>query len=167
MPKRMLPNMVTLANLICGFISLWLTMDAYYKEAAAVILLAMILDGLDGRLARRFDVTSDFGRELDSLSDLVSFGVAPALLVYARVLVYFKYWGLVLAIIFALCGAVRLARYNVLQTDDYFLGVPITFAGSLLAFLVLLVQHLPLYVYPGMMIMLAFLMVSRLKIPRY
>ena len=88
MNKRILPNIVTLSNLIFGVISLWLTMEGQYKEAAVAILLAMILDGLDGRLARRFEVTSDFGKELDSLSDLVSFGVAPALLTYARVLLF-------------------------------------------------------------------------------
>ncbi|HHY06900.1 MAG TPA: CDP-diacylglycerol--serine O-phosphatidyltransferase [Clostridia bacterium] len=167
MNKRILPNIVTLSNLIFGVISLWLTMEGQYKEAAVAILLAMILDGLDGRLARRFEVTSDFGKELDSLSDLVSFGVAPALLTYARVLSSFKYLGLCIAIIFALCGAIRLARFNVLNSDTCFIGVPITFAGSLLALFVLLVHRLSVYVYPGVTLLLSFLMVSNIKIPKY
>lgn len=167
MNKRILPNIVTLSNLIFGVISLWLTMEEQYKEAAVAILLAMILDGLDGRLARRFEVTSDFGKELDSLSDLVSFGVAPALLTYASVLSSFKHLGLCIAIIFALCGAIRLARFNVLNSDTYFIGIPITFAGSLLALFVLLAHRLSFYVYPGVTLLLSFLMVSNIKIPKY
>ncbi|MGI6587710.1 MAG: CDP-diacylglycerol--serine O-phosphatidyltransferase [Peptococcia bacterium] len=167
MNKRMLPNIVTLSNLIFGVISLWLTMEEQYKEAAVAILLAMILDGLDGRLARRFEVTSDFGKELDSLSDLVSFGVAPALLTYASVLYTFKYLGLCISIIFALCGAIRLARFNVLNISTYFIGIPITFAGPLLALFVLLSNRLSLYFYPVITILLSFLMISKIRVPKY
>lgn len=167
MNKRLLPNIVTLSNLILGVLSLWLTMEEQYKEAAAAILLAMILDGLDGRLARRFKVTSDFGKELDSLSDLVSFGVAPALLTYASVLYVLGYIGLGVAIIFALCGAIRLARFNVLNIKTYFVGIPITIAGPLLALFVLLSNRLPLYFYPVVTILLSYLMISQIKIPKY
>jgi CDP-diacylglycerol--serine O-phosphatidyltransferase len=167
MNKRLLPNIVTLSNLILGVISLWLTMEEQYTEAAVAILLAMILDGLDGRLARRFKVTSDFGKELDSLSDLVSFGVAPALLTYASVLYLLGYIGLCLAIVFALCGAIRLARFNVLNIKTYFIGIPITFAGPLLALFVLLSNRLPFYFYPLMTLLLSYLMISKLKIPKY
>lgn len=167
MNKRLLPNIVTLTNLILGVISLWLTTEGQYNDAAVTILLAMILDGLDGRLARRFKVDSDFGKELDSLSDLVSFGVAPAILVYASVLCRFGYVGLIIAIIFAVCGAIRLARFNVLNIKTYFVGVPITFAGPLLSIFVLLSNRLFVYFYPIVTLILSYLMISKIRIPKY
>jgi len=167
MNKRLLPNVVTLSNLILGVISLWLTMEEQYSESAVAVLLAMVMDGLDGRLARRFKVSSDFGKELDSLSDLVSFGVAPALLAYASVLYVFGYAGLGIAIIFALCGAIRLARFNVINIKTYFIGIPITFAGPLLTIFVLLANKMPLYFFPVITIVLAYLMISKIRIPKY
>lgn len=167
MNKRLIPNIITLSNLIIGITSLWYTMQNMYKEAAIAILFAMVLDGMDGRIARHLQVSSDFGKELDSLSDLVSFGVAPALLTYASVLYRIGYWGLMIAIIFALCGAVRLARFNVLNIKDYFVGIPITFAGPMMAIFVLLFNRLPLAFYPIAMLGLACLMVSNIKVPKY
>ncbi|MFZ5754125.1 MAG: CDP-diacylglycerol--serine O-phosphatidyltransferase [Bacillota bacterium] len=167
MSKRLIPNIVTLANLFFGITSLWLTMESQYKEAAVAILFAMVLDGMDGRLARRLHVTSDFGKELDSLSDLVSFGVAPALLTYGSILNTIGYWGLLIAIIFALCGAIRLARFNVLNIKTHFVGVPITICGPLMAIFVLLSNRLPLEFYVIMSIVLSYLMVSNIKVPKY
>jgi len=167
MNKKLIPNIVTLSNLIFGITSLWYTMDGLYKEAGIAILLAMVLDGMDGRLARYFQVSSDFGKELDSLADLVSFGVAPALLAYASILFVYGYYGLVISIIFALCGAVRLARFNVLNIKTHFVGVPITFAGPLLVIFILLSNRLPTVFYPIVSLVLSYLMVSKFKIPKY
>jgi CDP-diacylglycerol--serine O-phosphatidyltransferase len=167
MNKRLIPNIVTLTNLVLGVVSLCFTMNLQYKEAAVAILLAMIMDGMDGRLARRLKVSSDFGKELDSLSDLVSFGVAPAILTYAAEMNRLGNWTLLLAIVFALCGAIRLARFNVLNIKTYFVGVPITFAGPLMAIFILLSNHLPAYFYPVATVLLSYLMVSKFKIPKY
>lgn len=167
MNKRLIPNIVTLSNLVLGITSLWYTVEGQHKEAAIAILLAMVFDGMDGRLARRFKVSSDFGRELDSLSDLVSFGVAPSLLTYASVMFQLRFIGLSLSIIFALCGAIRLARFNVLNIKTYFVGVPITFAGPLMAIFVLMSNKLPLYFFPIVTILLSYLMVSNIKVPKY
>lgn len=167
MNKRLIPNIITLSNLIIGITSLWYTMQSMYKEAAIAILFAMVLDGMDGRIARHLQVSSDFGKELDSLSDLVSFGVAPALLTYASVLYNIGYWGLMISIIFALCGAIRLARFNVLNIKDYFIGIPITFAGPMMAIFVLLSNRLPLAFFPIAILSLACLMVSNIKVPKY
>ncbi len=167
MNKRLIPNIVTLSNLVLGVVSLSFTMEGQYKEAAVAILFAMIMDGMDGRLARRFKVSSDFGKELDSLSDLVSFGVAPAILTYAAVMDRLGKWTFFIAIAFALCGAIRLARFNVLNIKTYFVGVPITFAGPLMAIFVLLSNRLPAYFYPIAMLILSYLMVSTIKIPKY
>lgn len=167
MAKRFIPNIVTLSNLGFGITSLWFTMEGNYKEAAVAILFAMVLDGMDGRLARRFKVSSDFGKELDSLSDLVSFGVAPGLLTFGAVLSAYGYWGLMISIIFSLCGAIRLARFNILNIKTHFVGVPITFAGPLMAIFVLLSNRLPLAFYPIASLVLSYLMVSNIKVPKY
>ncbi|SMB94603.1 CDP-diacylglycerol--serine O-phosphatidyltransferase [Desulfonispora thiosulfatigenes DSM 11270] len=167
--KIIIPNMVTLSNLLLGIISLNYTMNEQYTVAAISILLAMMMDGMDGKIARKLDVASNFGKQLDSLCDLVSFGVAPALLVYGSSLQAIGPSGLIIALIFALCGAIRLARFNVLDINDHFIGVPITFAGSLLALAVLIASRLPLSVlfFSVFTLLLAYLMVSNLKVPKY
>lgn len=167
MSKKMIPNIITLANLIFGLISLLYTMQGMYNESAVAVLFAMVLDGLDGRLARHLQVSSDFGKELDSLADLVSFGVAPALLTYACVLNYMSYLGMVIAFVFALCGAIRLARFNVLNIKTYFVGIPITVAGPMMAIFILLSHRLPLAFYPVASIVLSYLMISNIKVPKY
>jgi CDP-diacylglycerol--serine O-phosphatidyltransferase len=102
------------------------------------------------------------------LADLVSFGVAPAILVYALEMRRLGIAGLVICIIFALCGAVRLARFNVLNISDYFVGVPITAAGSLMALIVLVGTRVavPNIVYPVIMVLLSYLMISNIKVPK-
>lgn len=167
MNTKVIPSIFTLANLLVGVISLVFTMDNEFQVAAIMVLFAMVLDGMDGRLARRLDATSPFGKELDSLADLVSFGVAPAILVYALKMKSLGIIGLVVCVAFALCGAIRLARFNVLNISNYFVGVPITAAGSLVALLVLLGNRIPLMGYPVIMIFLSYLMVSNIKVPKY
>lgn len=167
MNTKIIPCAFTLANLLLGVISLIFTMDNEFQVAAIMILFGMVLDGMDGRLARRLDAASPFGKELDSLADLVSFGVAPAILVYAIKMKDFGMPGLVICVIFALCGAIRLAKFNVLNISNYFLGIPITAAGSLVALAVLLGNRLPAMAYPVIMVLLSYLMVSNIKVPKY
>lgn len=171
MRTKVIPNAFTLTNLLLGFISLIYTMNSQYHLAAIMILVSMILDGMDGKIARRLDVSSPFGKELDSLADLVSFGVAPAILAYAAALQQdLGVVGLMIAILFALCGAVRLARFNVLNITTHFVGVPITFAGSLMAAVILMSQRLPwlpFWFVAVVMISMAGLMVSKIKVPKY
>lgn len=164
---KLIPSIFTLANLLLGIVSLIFTMEDEFQIAAGMILFAMVLDGMDGRLARRLDAASPFGKELDSLADLVSFGVSPAILVYAAKMKSFGYIGLIVCIAFALCGAIRLARFNVLNISTYFVGIPITAAGSLVALAVLVGNRLPDMIYPVLMVLLAYLMVSNIKIPKY
>ena len=170
-PARMIPSIFTLANLLFGFLALIWVIEGNFTLAAAMILLSVLMDSLDGKVARRLSVSSDFGKELDSLSDLVSFGVAPAILTYQAILqphqpLYVRYVGLGIAICFALCGAVRLARFNMLNITTHFVGVPITFAGGFMALLMLLRNMMPWYIYPAGMAILAFLMVSTFKVPK-
>lgn len=169
---RVIPSIFTLSNLFFGFMALVWTLDKEFAWAAGMILLSVLMDSMDGKVARKLSVSSDFGKELDSLSDLVSFGVAPAILTYSAFLQrYLGHWGLLIAAVFALCGAIRLARFNVLNISTHFVGVPITFAGGFMALLILFTQAvhklvLPWAVYPVCMIILAFLMVSNFKVPK-
>lgn len=170
-PTRMIPSIFTLANLFFGFLALVWVLEANFTLAATMIILSVLMDSLDGKVARRLSVSSDFGKELDSLSDLVSFGVAPAILTYQGILQplqlgYMRYIGLGIAVAFALCGAVRLARFNMLNITTYFVGVPITFAGGFMALMMFLRTSLPWYLYPVCMVILAFLMVSTIKVPK-
>jgi len=154
-----LPNLLTAGNLFCGFVALTKIVEADLSEgdfskikvALAYILLACIFDLLDGRVARMGGVDSPFGREFDSLADLISFGVAPAFLVHRVVLgeVFSDHpqVGWFIASAYLLCGAFRLARFNCLSImpgggSKEFLGYPIPSAAGLVASLTLLIIHL-------------------------
>lgn len=168
---RMIPSIITLTNLLLGFLAIIMVIEGNYTLAAVLILFSVLMDSLDGKVARKLTVSTEFGKELDSLSDLVSFGVAPAVLTYQVIFQtlqpeYIKYFGLSIAAIFTLCGAIRLARFNILNITTHFVGVPITFAGGLMALLVLLRGMLAWYVYLAIMVFLAVLMVSRFKVTK-
>jgi CDP-diacylglycerol--serine O-phosphatidyltransferase len=127
-----LPNLFTSMNLVLGFLAILAAFDHRTERACWAILLASIFDMLDGRVARLTNTTSKFGVEFDSLCDLVSFGVAPALMIYSASLQPFGRLGIVASIIFALCGALRLARFNVMAEvlpKSYFQGLPIPMAS--------------------------------------
>ena len=163
-----LPNLFTVSNLLLGLVSIIFAIDGQYKESAVMILFSVILDGMDGKVARKLDASSLFGKELDSLSDLVSFGVAPALLMYEQILQRnYGIWGLLVVLLFVTCGALRLARFNVLDISEYFLGIPITAAGGLIALVSLLAMQINSLVIILFMTFLALLMVSNLKVPKY
>jgi CDP-diacylglycerol--serine O-phosphatidyltransferase len=160
-------NLVTVMNIIFGTLSLVCVLSRDYKTAALLIIIAVALDGVDGRIARKFDSTSAFGKELDSLSDLVSFGVAPAILIFSQVLQeHYHILGGIIIIAYVACGALRLARFNVMNISDYFLGVPITIAGLLMAVISLLAYAINPVIIIVAVLALAGLMISRLKIPK-
>jgi CDP-diacylglycerol--serine O-phosphatidyltransferase len=164
---RMIPSLFTLANLLFGFLAILWTMNGQYRIAAGLIILSALMDSMDGKVARKLSVSSDFGKELDSLSDMVSFGVAPAILTYKVLLeANLGYWGIMIAAAFALCGAIRLARFNVLNITTHFVGVPITFAGGFMALLVLFYKLIFWAIYPVAMVLLAYMMVSTFKVPK-
>ena len=133
---HVLPNLFTTANLFCGFYSAIASMKGMYEIAAVTILVAVVLDSLDGRIARITRTTSRFGGEYDSLCDLVSFGVAPAILLYNWSLLAYGKWGWLSAFLFVVCGALRLARFNVqvgVIDSSVFNGLPIPGAAAVAA----------------------------------
>ncbi len=135
-----LPTLFTVGNLFCGYLSLWSSINGTFERAALLIILAAILDMLDGRIARLTHSTSEFGEEYDSLADLVSFGVAPAILVYSWGLADFHRLGLAVSFFFVVCGSMRLARFNIqtkIADKKYFVGLPIPAAAGTVCTLVL------------------------------
>lgn len=135
----LLPNLLTIAGLFAGFYAIVSAMEGYFNYAAIAIFIAMLMDFFDGRVARLTNTQSAFGAELDSLSDMVSFGVAPALVIYSWSLEGLGKLGWLAAFVFAAAGALRLARFNtqVLVADKrYFQGLPIPAAAGVLASMV-------------------------------
>lgn len=167
--KSLIPNVLTGSNLVLGVFSIFATLQGAYTSAALLIFAAMIADGLDGRAARYFKVSGDFGKELDSLCDLVSFGVAPAVLAYVFMLKEFGTVGAVIAAAFATCGALRLARFNVMTgvIKGYFLGLPIPAGGCAVATFVMLGMKPAGWWFPVMVAIFAYLMVSTIKYPDF
>ena len=194
-----LPNLMTAGNLFCGFLAITKIVEARLdpgigppypniRAALLYILLACIFDLLDGRVARMVGKESPFGREFDSLADIVSFGVAPAFLVYRIVLrdvfVGAPELGWLIAAIYLICGAFRLARFNCLatmpqshqSTSGEFTGVPIPAAAGMVASLTLLMMWWDeknfavgnwRYVLPVLLLFLSYLMVSEVKYPSF
>ncbi|MCA3002940.1 MAG: CDP-diacylglycerol--serine O-phosphatidyltransferase [Rhodocyclaceae bacterium] len=134
-----LPNLFTSASLFAGFYAIVQGMDGKFEVACIAIFVAMVLDGLDGRVARMTRTTSEFGAQLDSLSDMVSFGAAPALVMYAWALQPLGKWGWIGAFIYCVCAALRLARFNTnlgVVDKRFFQGLPSPAAACLMAGLI-------------------------------
>lgn len=132
----LLPNLFTTAALFAGFYAIVQAMNGHYEHSAIAIFVAMVFDGLDGRVARLTHTQSEFGAEYDSLSDMVSFGVAPALIVYEWALRDLGKLGWIAAFIYCACAALRLARFNVtveVVDKKYFQGLPSPAAAALIA----------------------------------
>jgi len=138
----LLPNMITTLAFFSGFVSVVWSLDGAYSKAAVAIIIAGVLDALDGRIARLTKTTSLFGVEYDSLSDSFAFGAAPAVLMYTAILHPLGRFGWLGAFLFMVCGALRLARYNVQAQrvgEKHFTGLPIPAAAGMVAATVLLV----------------------------
>ncbi|MFM1654431.1 CDP-diacylglycerol--serine O-phosphatidyltransferase [Brevibacillus sp. B_LB10_24] len=164
------PSMLTVGNLFLGVIAIIFAFqgDHYVDYAAITVIIGMLLDGLDGRVARMLNAQSEFGKELDSLSDVITFGVAPAFIMYVVSLQDMNWLGILVTASFPICGALRLARFNVQAgVPGYFIGLPITAAGGVLATLALYHKWFSPVVLLLGMLLLAFLMVSNIKYPNF
>lgn len=168
----LVPNLITSASLFGGFYSIVASLDGNYYASAVAILISVLLDAMDGRIARLTNTNTRFGIEYDSLADLVSFGVAPGVLIFTWALRPYGRFGWLAAFLFVVCGALRLARFNIqINTVEsrVFNGLPIPAAASLVATTVLLfsylgqggvTKHLTILLFTYL---LAFLMVSNIK----
>ncbi|WP_080832014.1 CDP-diacylglycerol--serine O-phosphatidyltransferase [Cohnella massiliensis] len=169
MIAKSIPSVFTIGNLFLGVLAIILAFHDRAEGAALLVIIAMLLDGVDGRVARALNVQSEFGKELDSLSDVISFGVAPAFIMYQAAFIDVTpalAW--IVTAIFPICGALRLARFNVMEgVPGYFIGLPIPAAGGVLATLALFDQELHVSLLLISTLLLSFLMVSGIKYPNF
>lgn len=167
--RSLVPNTLTALNLSCGVLSIIKAIEQEFLMSGVFVLLAMVADAFDGRAARYFGVSGEFGKELDSLSDVVSFGVAPAILMYQMHLKGLGIPFLIIVIIFAVCAELRLARFNVdvQNVEGYFMGLPSPAAGCTLAtFAISGIMIDPIYVAAGTLIT-GLLMYSSVRYPDF
>lgn len=170
-----LPNLFTTANMFCGFYAIVAAIQGNFLAAAWSILVAMIFDSMDGRVARLTRATSAFGVQYDSLSDLISFGLAPALVTYLWCLLPFGRLGWLAAFLYVVCAALRLARFNVstnIVPKGYFQGLPSPLAAATVATAVIFHSELGLKLSKdgymlAVTLMLGTLMISTIRFPSF
>jgi CDP-diacylglycerol--serine O-phosphatidyltransferase len=172
----LLPNLFTSASLFGGFYAIIATINGRYEAAAIAVIISAVFDGLDGRIARITNTTSHFGTEYDSLSDLIAFGVAPGILAFKWALEPFGRLGWLAAFMYVICGALRLARFNVQKNTveaNTFKGVPIPAAACFISSCILfvhavggLLENKPIIIF-FMIYILSFLMVSTINYPSF
>lgn len=153
-------NMITIGNLSLGGASIMTTLNESYSYSVLFIFIAALLDRFDGMVARKLGQESELGKQLDSMSDIISFGVAPAILIYMVDLYEFGTAGMIIAIIYIASGAFRLARFNITESEGYFTGLPITAAGTLLTLSYFGLSIFPPVFYMFLVLLLAILMIS-------
>jgi len=170
-----LPNLFTAASIFSGIFSIISAVNGNFEKAAWLIMLSLIFDGLDGRVARLTNTCSKFGVEFDSLADMVAFGVAPAFLIYMFVGYEFGRFGIVTSALFVIFGAIRLARFNVMTSSSepsVFIGVPIPTAAVFVSLLVLLFNKYNFHYDYGIILMflailVSILMISNIRYPSF
>ena len=153
-------NLITLCNMAFGGASIMATLNELYSYSVLFIFIAAFLDSYDGKVARKFNQESELGKQLDSMGDIISFGVAPALLMYEVAVIDFGVAAMAMTVLYISCGALRLARFNVMESTGYFIGLPITAAGTLLTFSYFFVEYISPVAYMFLIPTLAILMVS-------
>jgi len=167
-----LANFLSIISLIFGFVSIILSLENHFTFSAWAIIISVVFDGLDGQVARMNPVPSDFGKELDSLVDVISFGVAPAVLGYAFLYQGFHFWPITALFIYLLCSVLRLAKYNLTPKDSvpyYFNGLPTTASGGVLASFILVFRvyaqkfPVPRQAFIILVFGLAYLMISKAR----
>ncbi len=172
---KVLPSMITLSSIVAGMTAILLASRGEFEKAVIAIILAAVFDGFDGRVARMFNASSQFGVELDSLADSISFGVSPAFVMFFYATQNVKSFGWIVSILFAISCVLRLARFNVMTGDDevpeywhyFFTGVPAP-AGALMSLTPIMLKTATgegvfgcPYICMGWMLFVAFLMISR------
>lgn len=167
-----LANFLSVLSLACGFSSVIFSLESHFTFSAWAILLSVVFDGLDGQAARLSNNPTEFGKELDSLVDVVSFGVAPAILGYVYLYHEFYSFAFFALLFYLLCSIFRLAKYNITpktEMSDFFYGLPTTVSGGVLSAFILF--HRKLIAFPSqrfflvLAIVLSLLMVSRIRYP--
>ncbi|WP_059171215.1 CDP-diacylglycerol--serine O-phosphatidyltransferase [Bacillus sp. FJAT-27445] len=162
--KTQTANVLTLLNLSLGGFAIIFTLHGNLRLSLLLIFIAALADRFDGMVARKFNIESELGKQLDSMSDIISFGVAPALLIYQGILFEFGGPGSFFVVFYIACGAFRLARFNITESNGYFTGLPITAAGCLVTLSFLAIPYIPPQTFLFIVMILSFLMVSPFKL---
>lgn len=162
--KAQTANMLTLANLSFGGLAIIFILKDNFNLSLLLIFLAALADRFDGMAARKLNIESELGKQLDSMSDIISFGVAPALLLYQGILFEFGAPGIFFTVFYIGCSAFRLARFNISENNGFFTGLPITAAGCLVTLSFLAIPHFPEPFFLFTMIILSILMVSPFRL---
>ncbi|WP_104748575.1 CDP-diacylglycerol--serine O-phosphatidyltransferase [Helicobacter cetorum] len=175
-PLYLFPNLFTASSIFLGVMSMFYASDQQFVMACWLVVASLILDGLDGRVARLTNTTSKFGVEFDSLADVVAFGVAPSMIAYFYMGHNFGRIGMAVSALFVIFGAIRLARFNISTStsDPYsFIGIPIPAAAVLVVLGVLLdnkyhfLEELWIKFFLGYIVLLGVLMVSNIRYPNF
>ncbi|MFJ7509917.1 CDP-diacylglycerol--serine O-phosphatidyltransferase [Peribacillus simplex] len=164
--KAQTANILTLMNLSLGGFAIIAVMHGQLNLSLLLIFLAALADRFDGMVARKFNIESELGKQLDSMCDIISFGVAPALLLYQGILIEFGAPGTLFTVFYIGCGAFRLARFNISESNGYFTGVPITVAGCIATLSYLAIPYFHPVFFLSLMIILSLLMVSPFKMKK-
>lgn len=163
-----LPNILTLCNINLGIGAIIAAYYGYFSLAGLFIIIGAVFDRLDGQVARKYQLTSEMGKQLDSLADAITFGIAPAITIFMVSFTETAVLGFIATIIFVTCGVYRLARFNILNYTDIFVGLPITAAGFLMALLTLWQTRMGIHPYLVAlgMLLLSYLMVCKYEIKK-
>ncbi|MFC3883004.1 CDP-diacylglycerol--serine O-phosphatidyltransferase [Bacillus songklensis] len=164
--KTQAANALTLLNLSLGAFAILFILKDNLKLSVLLIFLAALADRFDGMTARKLNIESELGKQLDSMCDIISFGIAPALLLYQGILFEYGAPGALFTIFYIACGALRLARFNISENNGYFTGLPITAAGCILTLNYLGIPYLPQQFFMFLIIILAFLMVGTFRLKK-
>lgn len=164
--KAQTANALTLFNLTLGGFAILFSIKGQLNLSLLLIFIAALADRFDGMVARKLNIESELGKQLDSMSDIISFGIAPALLMYQALFFEYGAPGAFFTIFYIACGAFRLAKFNISENNGYFTGLPITAAGILLTLSYLGFSYLPPQFYFFLIITLSFLMVGTFKLKK-
>lgn len=157
-----IPDIFSLFNAVAGLASIYFSIQNRMTTAAALLIIAVIFDVLDGRMAKMLGMQRDFGKQMDSLADIISFGVAPA--VFGLQMINDTKLNYLILVFFVVCGIIRLARYNILAPQPHFIGLPITSSGYIIP--IFYFAKLSFKYFPYVYLLLALLMISPLKFPK-
>ena len=164
--KAQTANILTLINLSLGGFAIISVLHNQLNLSLLLIFLAALADRFDGMAARKLQIESELGKQLDSMCDIISFGVAPALLLYQGILIEFGAPGTFFTVLYIGCGAFRLARFNISESNGYFIGVPITVAGCIATLSYLAIPYFHPVFFLFLMIILSLLMISPFKLKK-
>lgn len=167
-PVAHLPNVLTMCNMVMGLGAIIATAHDKFVLAGLLIITGALFDRLDGHVARKYCLTSEMGKQLDSLADVITFGIAPAITIFMLSFAETFVLGFIMTITFVSCGVYRLARFNILNYQNVFVGLPITVAGFMLAILALFQTRVDIHPYliAVGMLLLSYLMVCNRQIKK-